>query len=702
MAVLEKMRKRMGVFISIIIALALLAFIVDPDTLQSTISMFSSKYDVGKIGKKGISYQEFSKRVDYYNSIYNLTGSADASNEETSQMINASAWQSLLTEEVIMPACERAGIRVGEKEFVDMTKGSDISPVLRQEGMMLNANGEFDPERLSQFLQNVEMDNSGNLAKYWNFLENNIIQDRKFLKYSAMLAKSSFANNLQVKRDVADNNNAYDIDFVVQPIGYATDSSINVTSADIKNFYERIKPSLKQDETRDAEMIAFEILPSERDIEVAKADMEKLFPEFVKTADADMKNFIAKNSDVPFVDIYFKKGDISEGSSIVDEFAATNGAGAILEPQPFDKEFVAAKILDVAQRPDSVFVKFLPAKDQKMADSLVRIMKGGEDFATLAAKYFPPQQGVEPGVIGWITESVAANQLPADFLKAFSAKKGDYLTFPLNDNFVVVKVEDMTKPLRKAKVAVLAREATPSRETFSKVYAEANKVVDNSLNDIKKFEKYADENHLSVIPVNRLLGGASEIAGYDNMKEVSRWIYDNKEGAVSQVISVNNKYFVVAAVKKIHPMGYAELSEVSAQIKDLLTVQKKVDKAAKECSEKIINPTDMESLAEALGTTVSFQADVTFASMNGGQSLDPKFIGAVAAAGEKNESGIVGPVKGSIGVYYFQIKDRKAGAYYTEDDAQRKSDNAVYTVLQVLPQIMSLDAGVVDRRYKFY
>ena len=116
----------------------------------------------------------------------------------------------------------------------------------------------------------------------------------------------------------------------------------------------------------------------------------------------------------------------------------------------------------------------------------------------------------------------------------------------------------------------------------------------------------------------------------------------------------------------------------------------------------VINPTDMLSLAEALGTTVSSQSDVTFASMNGGQSLDPKFIGAVAAAGEKGETGIVGPVKGSIGVYYFQIKDRKAGAYYTEDDAQRKSESAVYNILNVLPQVMSLDAGVVDRRYKFY
>ena len=52
MAVLEKMRKKMGVFISIVIAIALLAFIVNPDDLQRVMSMFSSKYDVGKIAGK--------------------------------------------------------------------------------------------------------------------------------------------------------------------------------------------------------------------------------------------------------------------------------------------------------------------------------------------------------------------------------------------------------------------------------------------------------------------------------------------------------------------------------------------------------------------------------------------------------------------------------------------------------------------------
>ena len=62
MAVLEKIRVKMGVFITVLIAIALLSFVIDPTTLQSAMSMFSSKYDVGQIDGEGITYQEYQQK----------------------------------------------------------------------------------------------------------------------------------------------------------------------------------------------------------------------------------------------------------------------------------------------------------------------------------------------------------------------------------------------------------------------------------------------------------------------------------------------------------------------------------------------------------------------------------------------------------------------------------------------------------------
>ena len=72
MAVLEKIRVKFGVLISVIIALALLSFIIDPNTLDSAIHSMSSKYDVGVINGKSIAYTDYLEDVDRYTKIHEI------------------------------------------------------------------------------------------------------------------------------------------------------------------------------------------------------------------------------------------------------------------------------------------------------------------------------------------------------------------------------------------------------------------------------------------------------------------------------------------------------------------------------------------------------------------------------------------------------------------------------------------------------
>ena len=702
MAVLEKMRKKMGVFISIVIAIALLAFIVNPDDLQRVMSMFSSKYDVGKIAGKSINQQEFSRRVEYYNNIAKLTGSNSGRSEEESERANNEAWNSYVADNVLIPACERAGIKIGEAEIEDMCGGVDISPVLRNERAFVDDNGQFNKDQFQNFIQSIDQDASGQLAAYWGYLENNMMQERMFTKYAAMIAKGTVANKLQVRREIAENNNSYDVDFVILPLSYERDTTIKVSNEEIKKYYEQIRPALKKVETRDGEIVVLPILPSEKDVKATQEEVEKLYEEFKTLPDTDMKAFITKNSDTPFNDLFFKSDELKEVSSILADFTAEKKAGDFLDIQHYDDQFVAAKILEVASRPDSVYLKYIPVNDDNMADSLIAVLKGGADFSALAAQYIPVQRGGEPGTIGWVTEPIVYANLPQGFMQSFTAKAGDLFKVDVNGNPVIAKVDQLTKPVRKVKVAVLSRNASASQETFSNIYAEAGKVIDASGKNVAKMEDYAYANNLDLVPATGIIGGVKNIGSYDNMKEVTRWMFDAKEGAISDIITVNNKYYVVAALKKIHPAGYAELQEMTPQIKEYLTVKKTVEKMANDSKANVGDATDLEVVAEKLNTTVSNINDVTFSSLRSGQQLDPLFIGQIAKAGAEGNRNIVGPVAGSLGVYYFQIKDAKMGAFYTESDAQNKADNAVYSIINVLPQVMCNDADVVDQRYKFY
>ena len=66
MAVLEKIRVKFGLAASIIIALGLLSFIIDPSEIASAFQSMSSKNDVGNINGKAISYTDFQADIEEF------------------------------------------------------------------------------------------------------------------------------------------------------------------------------------------------------------------------------------------------------------------------------------------------------------------------------------------------------------------------------------------------------------------------------------------------------------------------------------------------------------------------------------------------------------------------------------------------------------------------------------------------------------
>ena len=81
MAVLQKLRG-WGIVLSILVALPLLLFIIDPSQLDTALNSMSSKYDVGQINGKSISYTDFQAETDYYSRLSELMTGSSASSEQ--------------------------------------------------------------------------------------------------------------------------------------------------------------------------------------------------------------------------------------------------------------------------------------------------------------------------------------------------------------------------------------------------------------------------------------------------------------------------------------------------------------------------------------------------------------------------------------------------------------------------------------------
>lgn len=698
MAVLEKIRVKLGVFITVVIALALLSFIIDPTTLEAVSNSMSSRNDVGEINGKDIRYQDFEKDVEYFTALSEMSTGTSARTEEQLEAIRNAAWQSLIDKYLFLRNAKAAGITVGEAEMVDLTTGDMVSPFISQDPTFMDESGNFSKDRLVQLVQNIHSDQSGSIRMYWDYLQNTIYTQQYYAKYGSLFTRGNFTNPLMLAKEIEENNNTTDVEFVMVPYGFQTDSTIVVSDSEINRYYKVHKEQYRQQASRDIEYVVFEVVPSDEDIAAANEQVLKVYDEFASADAADMKGFLLRNSDRPYSEYYYRSGELNTISSDVNDFVFNDGKGT---SKVFTKDntFYVARVMESRMVPDSVFVKhiLLQGEQEALADSLVDVLKRGrESFANVAALYSADQNPnvAERGDIGWMTQTYMIPGMES------------VMTAPLNRIFVldtqygkhIVKVTDRTEPVLKKRVAILEKEAIASKETFNKYYSQANNVAAKAAGKYEGFRKAVEEEGLYAHPVNRMLESSDMLGAIDGTKPVTRWAFDAKKGKVSDIITVNNSYFFVVALKDIHKEGYATVEEMSSSIRNILYREKLGEKKAAEIAAKINGLTDMQAIADTLGTTVSTKENITFASLTS-QGLDPKFIGAVSVA----ETGkISAPLAGNIGVYVYKVTGHDTGAFFTEDDAKARDAQMTQYSLQMLVPVMMQDADVKDNRARFY
>ena len=701
MAVLQTLRTKFGLAISIIVALGLLSFIIDPGQIESAVRSMSSKYDVGKINGKSVSYTDFQEDIERFTRLNELMTGTSASSEEEQTQIRDAAWQSLVDKFLFVKEAKDAGITVGEAEMLDLTTGANPSPIIAQNAMFLDGNGNFSPDMVVDFVRLVNTDD--NYKLYWNYLQNSVYTQQFYQKYGALFNASSYQNPLMLRRAIAENNETTDVDFVMVPLMYAVDSTIVVSDDEIKNYYNSHKDFFRQNASRDLEYVVFEVVPSADDIAAVADKMAEIHEEFATTD--NMKNFLLKNSDRPLSTYWYKEGELGTINSDVDAFAFSGQEGASPVYTTGDT-FYSVKVMDTAMVPDSAFVKHILLTGDNaahLADSLVQVASQNDaSFSNLVALYSADQSTAangELGSIGWMTQTY---MIPG-FESVIEAPVGK--PFVLNTVYGthVVLVSEKSAPVLKKQVAILEKTAVPSNETYNGFYAKANKFATLAHTGKKGGSAEAYKAALDSLgvyshPMNRVTEATSSYGAIDNAKELTRWAFDHKPGNVSDIITVNQNYFFIALLNGIHEEGYATVAEAATSIRDELYNTKLGEKKAQEVAEKIKGLTDLQSVADALDATISSQTGVTFATL-GSSALDPKFVGALV----NTPVGVLsGPVAGLIGVYVYEVKGHDTGAFYTEDDAARYEQQKNQYNSQMLMSVMMDDAEVKDNRARFF
>lgn len=684
MAVLEKIRVKLGILISILIAIALLSFIIDPNTLGSTLQSMSKENNVGEMNGKSISYREYYTALEQNTQLMNALNGGNASSEEAQNQIREMTWNQLFNQKVFFPKIKKAGYTVEDAEMVGLLQGETASPLISQQRMFVDENGQFSTEAVKEFISQMDLDESGVSRKYWEYLKEQVYAQQMYSKYYSALRNSATLNASQLERAIADGNTTKDIDFFVVPINFGVDSTIQISSAEVTKFYNDRKSLFVQPANRDIEYVMFEVVPSQEDIEAARVEFDGLYEQFAQAE--NLKNFVALNSDRRWEDKYFSKEELP------DVFAdyAFGGSGSISPVEETAEAFTAVRVAERKMMPDRVDFSFkvFPAADRAVADSLLAAVRKNGTSDELSKG-------------GWVTmDNLEANNM-GFFGEAFSMKKGEAKIIDIDayQMVAVIKVDDADAPKEKVQLAYLRKNINPSDNTFRDFNMKAADLADRSSGKYEKFAEIVKEENLPVTPQPNVTLDTRRIGAVENARSVVHWVFDSKtkEGAVSDVITVDNKYYFVAAVTKARKEGKMALEDVKDNITMELINRKKVDNLAEEASAKVSGSESLEVLAEKFETTVSHRDGISFNTRD--MSLEPALVGAVSLA----EPGKVnGPVKGSYGIYFFEVKDATTGEYYTEADAVNRESQTSAAMLRSLTDIVAQEADVKDYRGKFY
>lgn len=329
MAVLETIRVKFGVLITALIAIALLSFLIDPNSLASVFNAKNQEIIVGKINGKEVTYQEFTQRLEVEKMLY--------PNATEDECVGA-AWQSLVTENLLVPTAQKNGVSVTDDEVNNMMKL------------------QLGDANIRYFADN--MDKDANLKFQWDAIRESITQQMYIQKLSTMYANAAVSDTLVVNNKAENTSLLANVKYVKVPYS-AEGLEINVTEDEISAYYNAHQNIFKQIAHRDVIYIDFMGVDAEDDEDMTLAALaEKSANEFAAAAAGSMENFkkAAEEKGKVYKNASIVKGgtalaSLSDKSKKVSKWAFDNAVGSVSDVLTLDNNtyVVVSVVKDYAE-----------------------------------------------------------------------------------------------------------------------------------------------------------------------------------------------------------------------------------------------------------------------------------------------------------------------------------------------------------------
>ncbi|ALO15187.1 Peptidyl-prolyl cis-trans isomerase SurA [Salinivirga cyanobacteriivorans] len=706
MATLEKIRNRMGLLVSIVIGMALLAFILG-DLFRGGTNLTSDQFELAEINGVSVDYRNYQQRLEDALENAKTNSGQSTLDDQTRYQVRDQVWEQLLQERIMGEEFDEAGVNVSTEELKDMVVGNNIHPQIRQAQAFQNPQtGQFDPERVKMYI--AQLQNDPEARSRWMAFEQSLKQQRLNNKYYAAIQKGMYVTDSYAKQAAIEQQKKVDFKYVSIPYTDLKDEDVTISDADLKEYYEAHKKMFKQEEALDMEYISFSIEPSPEDIQAIKSEVESLIPE-LKDSEVEAQ-FVAATSDEPFDPKYYKKGE--HENATLDSIMFTQEEGDIYGPYREDGYFKVAKLAHVDERPDTVKVRhivLMPTEQrgaqqtQALADSLTKELESGADFATLAEEFSADQETAKKGgELGWrkVEEIIYSEAL-------LDAGVNEVVQFPTNQYIFIAKMDEVGKEVKQAQLAVISREIVPSEDTRDRVYQKASKFAAQH-NSFEEFNTGIEQQGLVKKQANNLNPTSREIAGLENARNIIREAFFTEENQIivdrnsqSPIFELGDNY-VLGVVTEKYEEGFAPLEDVRATVERAVRKEKKAQMLMDKMNDALANSSNIEALGSALSVDVKMSEGVSFGAFSvPGLGIEPKVQGVAQAL---NQDEISSPIEGNNAVYVIQVTDIQEPGDNLNIAMQKQSiqRNYLTRVQREVFEVLKENAEIDDKRINFY
>lgn len=630
MASLNTLRTKYGVILSVVIILALLAFII---SLGPEMGFFGSNDPtVGVINGEKVGYMEY---MNEYETIKTYNG-GDESTEEGSNALANAAWQALVAKHLLVPGFDEMGIAVSDAERMAMVSGEHPSQVFYS-AFADPQTGDYSVENITAFLAQVSA--NPDYQNLWSYLNSQASLDRMLSKYMGVVKAGTYANKLEVEQGVAAANESRKGRMVSLEYNTIADSLVRVSEAEIQNYYDAHKKEYAKLPNRVISYVVFDVDPTDADMLEIEKKATAMGEEFA--AAEDVRAFVRKNMGTVAVN-YQSASQLSEEEAVLLE---GNQYGPVLKAN----EWVISRPIDIKMAPDSIGLNHivLDPTQTALADSLMTALKGGADFAQAALAHSgyaaTAQNGGDLGVLPFS----ALNPELAEVLA--TAKKGDIVKATVSGVTQILKVTRTDAAKKHVLVGTVTIPVEPSSATRRDVHNVASIFSVDGKGSLDNFNAAA--NAAAVTPrIARIAQGERTISGMENSREVARWAYGAKEQEISEIFNLGNAY-VVAMLTDIDEAEYTPISEVSYNISLNLLRDKKFELI----KEKLAGAS-IEDVAKSAGAEVVAFEGVQYNDFGvANLTLEPRLVGAIATTNETGKLSV--PVKGFTNAVVFVVDE---------------------------------------------